>query len=88
MFEWSVRRSIYKFCLTVSLSTLVLYLITLVTVSYVGVYLTYVALPVIVVFGLLAFWLEPKQEECGTEVGKSELERLREIEKQLEELSK
>lgn len=34
--------------------TLFLYLITLVFVSYVGVYLTYVAIPVILIFGVLS----------------------------------
>ena len=33
--------------------TLILYLITIFTVSYVGVYLTYVAIPVIVISGLI-----------------------------------
>ena len=44
-------------------STLALYLITLFTVSYVGVYLTYVAVPVIVVSGLIMYWTRPKEEE-------------------------
>jgi hypothetical protein len=34
--------------------TLVLYLVTLFTVPYVGVYLTYVAIPTIVISGLIA----------------------------------
>ncbi|MBK0003310.1 hypothetical protein [Erwinia sp. S38] len=38
----------YVFC-----STLILYVLTLLTVTYVGVYLTYVAVPVIVLSGLL-----------------------------------
>ncbi len=44
-------------------TTLVLYLITLYTVSYVGVYLTYVALPVIVISGLIMYWTAPEDEE-------------------------
>ncbi len=43
--------------------TLILYLITLFTVPYVGVYLTYIALPVIVISGLLMYWTRPKKEE-------------------------
>ncbi len=34
-------------------ATLILYIITLFTVPYVGVYLTYVAIPVIVITGLI-----------------------------------
>ncbi|MDD5371875.1 MAG: hypothetical protein PHO62_00430 [Sulfurimonas sp.] len=34
--------------------TLILYLITLFTVPYVGVYLIYVAIPIIVISGLIA----------------------------------
>lgn len=44
-------------------TTLILYLITLFTVSYVGVYLTYIAIPVIVVSGLIMYWTRPKEEE-------------------------
>jgi len=33
--------------------TLILYVITLVSVPYVGVYLTYIAIPVIVISGLI-----------------------------------
>lgn len=44
-------------------TTLALYLITLYTVSYVGVYLTYVALPVIVISGLIMYWTTPEDEE-------------------------
>lgn len=42
--------------------TLVLYLITLFTVSYVGVYLTYIALPVIIISGFIAYVTRPKDE--------------------------
>ena len=44
-------------------STLALYLITLITVSYVGVYLTYVAVPVIIISGLIMYWTRPREEE-------------------------
>lgn len=40
-------------------TTLILYLLTLLTVSYVGVYLTYVALPVIVIAGLFMKFSKP-----------------------------
>ncbi|MBB1317229.1 hypothetical protein H5123_06215 [Shewanella sp. SR43-4] len=42
--------------------TLTLYIITLFTVSYVGVYLTYVALPVIILSGLIMKFTKPKPE--------------------------
>lgn len=42
--------------------TLILYLITLFVVSYVGVYLTYIAIPVIVIFGLIMKYSNPKKE--------------------------
>ena len=42
--------------------TLILYLITLFTVSYVGVYLTYVALPVIIISGFIAYITRSKLE--------------------------
>ena len=41
-------------------ATLILYVLTLVFVSYVGVYLTYVAIPVIVVTGLIMKFTKPK----------------------------
>lgn len=45
--------------------TLALYLITLLTVSYVGVYLTYIALPLIVVSGLLMRLTRRKPQAPG-----------------------
>ena len=42
--------------------TLALYLITLCTVSYVGVYLTYIALPLIVIFLIFMLLTKPKSE--------------------------
>jgi len=47
----------------VFVTTLVLYLITLFTVPYVGVYLTYVALPVIIISGLIMHLTTPTDEE-------------------------
>ncbi|ROP62529.1 hypothetical protein EDF81_1023 [Enterobacter sp. BIGb0383] len=46
-------------------STLILYILTLLTVSYVGVYLTYVAIPVIVVSGLLMKMFSKKSSRSG-----------------------
>jgi hypothetical protein len=40
--------------------TLILYIITLSTVSYVGVYLTYIAIPIIVISGLIMMFFKPK----------------------------
>lgn len=42
--------------------TLVLYLVTLFTVSYVGVYLTYIVIPILVVSGLVMKCSTPKPE--------------------------
>lgn len=42
-------------------ATLALYIFTLLTVSYVGVYLTYIALPVLVISGLLMKLRKPKK---------------------------
>ena len=41
--------------------TLILYLITLATVTYVGVYLTYIAIPIIVLSGLIMKITKPKE---------------------------
>lgn len=46
-------------------STLTLYVLTLLTVTYVGVYLTYVAVPVIIVSGLLMKLSAKKNKEPG-----------------------
>lgn len=48
-----MRRSIYKTFQIICLTTLALYLMTLAAVPYVGVYLTYVAIPATVLSGLL-----------------------------------
>ena len=66
------------------LTTLALYLVTLVAVPYVGVYLTYGAIPVIVLSGLLTYWLEPK--ETIVVVEKAAHERILEIEARLKDL--
>lgn len=50
----------HKYMAYIFWSTLVLYIVTLCTVSYVGVHLTYVAVPVIIVSGLLMKLFKPK----------------------------
>lgn len=52
---------IHSKCSAIFWLTLVIYLITLFAVSYVGVYLTYVAVPVIVLSGLLMHWTRPAE---------------------------
>lgn len=42
--------------------TLILYLVTIFTVSYVGVYLTYIAIPILVISGLIMKFSTPKSE--------------------------
>jgi hypothetical protein len=54
------KASAFVFWVTLGLS-----LITLLTVSYVGVYLTYIALPVIVVSGLIMKFSRPRAEQTG-----------------------
>ncbi len=80
-----MKNSIYKTAFVIFWSTLILYLVTLVFAAYVGVYLTYVAIPVIVISGLFAFWFEPPKP---TPVEKTPEERLREIEERLKYLEK
>jgi len=38
--------------------TLFLYILTLISVTYVGVYLTYVAVPTIIIFGTIYYFCE------------------------------
>lgn len=54
-----MRRKIHETCEMIFFLTLVLYLVTLFTVSYVGVYLTYVAIPVLVISGSVAWISRP-----------------------------
>jgi len=55
----------YKAAAFVFWTTLVLYLITLATVSYVGVYFTYVAVPVIITSGLVMKLCSLSSKESG-----------------------
>lgn len=43
-------------------TTLILYIITLLTASYVGVYLIYVAIPLIIISGLIMNFSEPNKQ--------------------------
>lgn len=79
-----MRYFLYKLSSVVSLFTLAIYVLTLLTVSYVGVYLTYVAVPVIVVFGSLAYFLAP--EQVDSVAPKTPEERILEIDARLKEL--
>lgn len=66
--------------------TLFLYLMTLIFVSYVGVYLTYYAIPVIVVSGVIAYLLEPKELTEKNNI--TDAERIKQIESRLKELER
>lgn len=79
-----MRKFFYKSSLVFSLFTLAIYIFTLMTVSYVGVYLTYVAVPAIVAFGSLAYFLAPKETSPTTQ--KTPEERVLEIDARLREL--
>lgn len=52
----------YKTFAFIFWTTLALYLVTLFTATYVGVYLTYVAVPVIVLSGLVMKFSKPRSE--------------------------
>ena len=75
---------LYKTCKYVFATTSILYLLTLFFASYIGVYLTYVAIPVILVSGLLTYWLEPEEKKSIKE--RTPEERLKEVEKEIDEL--
>ena len=53
--------------------TLALYVITLLSVSYVGVYLTYVAIPILVISGLLMVLSKPKDKTSRDAEGASSM---------------
>ncbi len=58
MKNWFYEKASFVF-----FTTLILYIITLCTVSYVGVYLTYITIPVIVISGLIMLINAPKEEK-------------------------
>ena len=53
----------YRYATLVFWLTLILYLTTLFTVSYVGVYLTYIAIPILVLSGLIMKFSTPKDKK-------------------------
>ena len=55
-----MKKWLYNKCLILCVLTSILYLITICTVSYVGVYLTYIALPIIILSGFIACITHPK----------------------------
>lgn len=59
--------------------TLVLYVITLFTVSYVGVYLVYIAIPIIVISGLIMKLTKPKHKKSPSELAKATSEIFNEV---------
>lgn len=79
-----MKKWLYKFSSVVFALTLATYVLTLITVSYVGVYLTYVAVPVIIIFGMLAYFLAPKGVDSM--VQKTPNKRILEIDARLKEL--
>jgi len=81
-----MKKQIYKNCKIIFASTLTLYLVTLVSVPYVGVYLTYGAIPIIIVSGMLSYWLESNEPDSVKE--KMPRDRLLDIEARLNDLEK
>lgn len=55
-----MRQWLFKASLVLFLLTLGVYALTLTSVSYVGVKLTYVAVPVIVISGFISYLTRPK----------------------------
>ncbi len=56
-----MRAWIYEKSSVIFWLTLIIYLITLFAVSYVGVYLTYVAVPTIIISGFFMYCTRPKK---------------------------
>ena len=59
--------------------TLILYVSTLLTVSYVGVYLTYIAIPTITVSGLIMKLTKPKHKKPPSELAKATSDLFNEV---------
>lgn len=77
----------YKISSFVFWVALGLYIITLLTVSYVGVYLTYIAIPVIVVSGLIMRVAKPKYKKPTSELAKATSEVLDGLSSGLDQLN-
>lgn len=82
--ESTLRKFLHRSSLAISISTLAIYVFTLLTVSYVGVYLTYIAVPVIITFGSIAYISASKQG--GPRAPSTPEERILEIDARLKEL--
>lgn len=57
-----MREWLHKHSLIVCFGTLVIYGVILYNSSYVGVYVTYVGVPLFVVSGAIAYWSRPKSK--------------------------
>ena len=78
----------YKISRFIFWSTLILYIITLCTVSYVGVYLTYIAIPIIIISGLIMKMTKPKfKKEPSSEFGKAANEFFSEVSNGLDQMN-
>jgi hypothetical protein len=60
----SMRKWLYKKALTIFLGALALYILIWCTVSYVGVQVTYVLGPIILVSGLIAYFCSPAENSA------------------------
>lgn len=58
-----MKNWLYKTCSFIFGLTLVIYLITLYFVSYVGVYITYIAIPIIIFTGFIAYITQPNDDQ-------------------------
>ncbi len=50
-----MKQKIHKFCDIVFSITLLVYILIWCTVSYIGVYVTYVAMPVLIISGVIGY---------------------------------
>ncbi|MBT0028428.1 hypothetical protein J4H40_03210 [Vibrio alginolyticus] len=58
-----MKKWLYENCSVIFWLTFITYALTLYFASYVGVYLTYVAVPTIVITGFIAYLTRPKEEQ-------------------------
>jgi len=69
-------------------ATLILYIVTLLTVSYVGVYLTYFAIPVILISGLIMKFTTPKNNKTSSEFSNATTRFFNDVNSGLEQFNK
>lgn len=62
-----MRKWIYEKSLAICLGALALYILIWCTVSYIGVQVTYVLGPIILFFGLTAYFFAPPEEPTNKE---------------------